>query len=191
MDIPEARTPLYFLSNFPIKSALYIFYDFFTSIYMSFGTESFNYDLFSQGNMLINVKKLTPNAKLPTYAHPGDAGMDMYASEECAITPGQIVAVPTGMAFEIPHGYVGLIWDKSGLALKNGLKMMGGVIDSGYRGETKVVVINLGKETYTVGKHTKIAQMLIQPIVSGEIVEVSDLSDSSRATGGFGSSGLH
>ncbi len=140
--------------------------------------------------MEIKVKRLSENAKLPTYAHPGDAGMDLYASEDVTLTPGEIIAVPTGLAFEIPSGYVGLIWDKSGLALKEGLKMMGGVIDCGYRGETKVVVICLGKKEYLVKKHTKIAQMLIQPVVSGMIKEVDTLEDSSRATGGFGSSGL-
>jgi|SRR3989344_486539 len=140
--------------------------------------------------MEIKVKKLNENAKLPTYAHEGDAGMDLYASETLTIGKGDIAAVPTGMAFEIPHGFVGLIWDKSGLALKQGLKMMGGVIDSGYRGETKVVVANLGKQDYIVEKHTKIAQMLIQPVVSGKIKEVTELTDTSRATGGFGSSGL-
>lgn len=141
--------------------------------------------------MQLKIKKLNENAKIPVYAHHGDAGLDLYSSEDTVLEPGQVVSVPTGLAFEIPHGYAGLIWDKSGLALKHGLKMMGGVIDSGYRGETKIVVINLGKQPYEVKKHTKIAQMLIQPVVSAEIEEVKELSDSSRATGGFGSSGLH
>ncbi|MEK6968015.1 MAG: dUTP diphosphatase [Nanoarchaeota archaeon] len=141
--------------------------------------------------MKIKIKKLNENAKLPTYAHQGDAGMDLYASDDVIMNPGEVVSVPTGLAFEIPEGFVGLIWDKSGLSLKQGLKTMGGVIDSGYRGETKVVITNLGKQPYHIKKHTKIAQMLIQPVSSAEIVEAEELSDSSRATGGFGSSGLH
>lgn len=141
--------------------------------------------------MKLPVKRLNETAKLPTYAHKGDAGMDLYASEDMVLNPNEVVSVPTGLAFEIPEGFVGLIWDKSGLSLKQGLKTMGGVIDSGYRGETKVVIINLGKEPYHIKKHTKIAQMLIQPVQSCEITEVSELMDSSRATGGFGSSGLH
>ncbi len=145
----------------------------------------------SQKTMKIKIKKLNENAKLPTYAHQGDAGMDLYASDDVIMNPGEVVSVPTGLAFEIPEGFVGLIWDKSGLSLKQGLKTMGGVIDSGYRGETKVVITNLGKQPYHIKKHTKIAQMLIQPVSSAEIVEAEELSDSSRATGGFGSSGLH
>ena len=90
----------------------------------------------------------------------------------------------------IPSGYVGLIWDKSGIAANHGLKTMAGVIDSGYRGEIKILIHNLSSRPYTVQSGTKIAQMLIQPVVQNEIIEVKELDDTSRGVGGFGSTGI-
>jgi len=131
------------------------------------------------------------DAKLPAYAHAGDAGLDLYAAEECVLQPGETKAIPTGIKMEIPDGHVGLVWDRSGLALNSKLHTFAGVIDSGYRGELKIVITNFGKEAFTVPKHSKIAQLLIQPIAHVDIKQVQELSDTSRAHGGFGSTGLH
>jgi dUTP pyrophosphatase len=139
--------------------------------------------------MQILVKKLNPEAKVPQYAHPGDAGMDLFSLEEVSIEPGEIKGIKTGIAVEIPHGFVGLFWDKSGLSIKNGLKVMGGVIDSCYRGELIVGMKNLGEKEYVFEKGHKVAQMLIQPVEIVDIVETEELVDSSRGEGGFGSTG--
>ena len=139
--------------------------------------------------MKLRVKKIHELAKLPVYGHAGDAGMDLFSVEDLTLEPGQAVPVPTGIQVAISQGYVGLVWDKSGISLK-GVHRLAGVIDSGYRGEIKVVMINLGDEPFVVEKGKKIAQMLIQPVVSAEIIEVDDLDDTSRGEGGFGSTGL-
>lgn len=139
--------------------------------------------------MQLKVKRVHPEAKLPSYAHPHDAGMDLFASGEVVLKPGEFVGVPTGVALEIPEGFVGLIWDKSGLAINNGLKTLGGVVDAGFRGEVKVGMINLSGKEYKIEKGHKVAQMLIQKIEIPEIVEVSELSDTSRGVDGFGSTG--
>ncbi len=139
---------------------------------------------------MIHIKKLNSSAVVPSYAHTHDAGMDLYACESIVITAGMRGLVPTGVAMAIPAGYVGLIWDKSGMALKFGLKVMGGVIDSGYRGEIKVIVHNLSSSDYMVRAGEKIAQMLIQPVVQMPLVEVEDLDATLRGKGGFGSTGL-
>ena len=140
--------------------------------------------------MTVKIKKLYADAILPTYAHPDDAGMDLYSHEEVTLNPQQCKSISTGIAMAIPSGYVGLIWDKSGLALNYGLKIMAGVVDAGYRGEIKIVLHNLSEAPYTVEKGAKIAQMLIQPVSLEEIVEVEDLDDTSRGEKGFGSSGM-
>lgn len=139
--------------------------------------------------MKLKVKKLHPDAKLPTYAHKWDAGMDIFTLENVTINPGESVGIKSGLVFEVPEGYVGLLWDKSGLSIKHGLKILGGVLDSGYRGELIVGMINLGKEPYTFEKGHKLTQMLIQPIVITEIEEVEELSESDRGVGGLGSTG--
>ena len=139
--------------------------------------------------MILKFKKLTPEAILPSYAHSGDAGLDMYASETMVINPGQPGKVKTGVAVEIPEGYVGLIWDKSGMAFNNRLKTLSGVIDSGYRGEALLSLINLGDKPVTIEKGQKVSQMLIQKIETVEVVEAEELSDTSRGEGGFGSTG--
>lgn len=139
--------------------------------------------------MELNIKKLHPGAKLPTYAHHDDAGFDLYAIESVSIPVGARVLVGTGIAIEIPDGYVGLIWDKSGLSMVHGLKNLGGVIDAGYRGEIKAGVVNLSDEDYTITAGHKVAQMLIQKVERADIKEVAELSDTSRGHGGFGSTG--
>ncbi len=139
--------------------------------------------------MKLDVKRIDPEAKLPTRAHSDDAGLDLYSVEGCTLQPGERRAVKTGIALAIPSGYAGLIWDKSGLALKAGLKTMGGVIDAAYRGEILVIVINLSSLPYAIEKGTKISQLLIQKVELMEICEVSNLNDTLRGDGGFGSSG--
>ena len=139
--------------------------------------------------MQIKIKKLHSEAKLPSYAHPGDAGMDIFAIEKTVIKPGEHLAVKTGVSMEIPKGYVGLVWDKSGLSIKEGLKILGGVIDSGYRGEIMIGMINLSKKKYIFEAGHKVAQILIQKIESPKILESSSLVKSKRGHGGFGSTG--
>ncbi|MFZ2303942.1 MAG: dUTP diphosphatase [Minisyncoccia bacterium] len=139
--------------------------------------------------MELKIKKLHPDAKLPTYAHHGDAGFDLYAIESVTIPVGARVLVGTGIAMEIPDGYVGLVWDKSGLSNSHGLKTLGGVMDAGYRGEIKVGVINLGENDYTIEAGHKIAQVIIQKVERAEIKEVTELSDTARGHSGFGSTG--
>ncbi len=139
--------------------------------------------------MKLKIKKLNPEAKLPCYAKSGDAGMDIFVAEDVTVNPGQSVGIKSGLAFEVPEGYVGLLWDKSGLSIKHGIKILGGVLDSGFRGEVIVGVINLGKEPYTFEKGHKLTQMLIQPVERVEIEEVEILSESERGSGGLGSTG--
>lgn len=140
--------------------------------------------------MKLLIKKITDDAKLPTYAHSTDAGMDLYANEDMLIKSKHQVTVPTGIAMAIPQGYAGLVWDKSGLSSKHSLHNLAGVIDAGYRGEIKVVVHNLSDVDYQVLKGQKIAQLLIQKIEQPTLVEVDELDETTRADGGFGSTGL-
>lgn len=137
----------------------------------------------------IQIQKLSPDAKLPTYAHATDAGMDLYAAAETAIAPGTRALVGTGIAMAIPAGYVGLVWDKSGLAAKAGLTTFAGVIDAEYRGEISVVVYNSGDEVHTFRAGEKVAQLLVQPVMHPKLIEVADLDATARGSGGFGSTG--
>jgi dUTP pyrophosphatase len=139
--------------------------------------------------MNIKVKKLHPDAIIPNIAHEGDAGSDLFATESVTLNPGERGQVPTGLALELPLGYVSLIWDKSGISHKEGIKTLGGVIDCGYRGEYKIGVINLSDTPYTFEKGHKVAQLLIQRVESPIFEEVSELSDTSRKDNGFGSTG--
>lgn len=139
--------------------------------------------------MELKIQKLHQNAQVPTYAHDGDAGMDLYAVEKVTVVPMERAQIPIGIALEIPNGYVGLVWDKSGLSHKHGIKTLGGVIDAGYRGEVQVGVVNLGHESYTFEAGHKVAQLLIQKVEHPHIVEVETLSDTSRGDGAFGSTG--
>lgn len=126
---------------------------------------------------------------MPKYATRDDAGMDLFSIESVAVEPMERAQISIGIAMEIPEGYVGLVWDKSGLSHKFGIKTLGGVIDSGYRGEIKVGVVNLGKEKYIFEKGHKVAQMIIQKKETPELVEVEELSNSERGHGAFGSTG--
>jgi dUTP pyrophosphatase len=142
-----------------------------------------------ENKVKLKVKKLHPDAILPSYAHSGDAGLDLYSIEDTIIKAGERALIPTGLSIELPQGYVSLIWDKSGLAAKNGIKTMGGVIEYTYRGEYKIVMLNTSKEDFKITKGQKIAQLLIQPIITAEVEEAQELSETSRGQGGFGSTG--
>ncbi|MEN9912722.1 MAG: hypothetical protein RLY66_130 [Candidatus Parcubacteria bacterium] len=139
--------------------------------------------------MKLKFLKLNLDAKAPTRAHADDAGMDLYCCEAFTIEPGGRTSVGTGIAFEIPAGHVGLIWEKSGLSHTYGIKLFGGVIDAGYRGEIKVGMINLSDKAFSFEKGHKIAQMIIQKIEQVELVESSSLEESVRGDKGFGSTG--
>jgi dUTP pyrophosphatase len=134
--------------------------------------------------MELKVRKIHPAAKLP-----GDAGLDLFACVDWSLAPGELKPVPTGIQMAIPKGFVGLVWDKSGVSLK-GVHRLAGVVDAGYRGEVQVVLINLGQDVYEIRTGMKIAQMLIQPVQTVDVREAESLDDSSRGEGGFGSTGL-
>jgi dUTP pyrophosphatase len=137
----------------------------------------------------VKVKRLKDTATLPTRAHEFDAGMDLYASEDVEYRPGNLILVPTAIAVEIPSGYVGLVRDRSSVS-KTKLKVTAGVVDAGYTGEVCVVLLNHSGEYGCIRKGSKIAQLLIIPVATPSIVEVSELSDSERGDKGFGSSGV-
>jgi len=139
--------------------------------------------------MELKVKRIHPEAKLPVYGHPGDAGLDLFSVVDHDLAPGEVLAVPTGIQIAVPAGHVGLVWDKSGISLK-GVHRLAGVIDAGYRGEVQVVMINLGAAPLALRKGMKIAQLLVQPVAAVEVIEADSLDGTSRGQGGFGSTGL-
>ena len=139
--------------------------------------------------MKIKLKKLHPEARVPEHALEGDAGVDLFSVESFELEPRERKSVPLGVAIEIPQGYVGLIWDKSGLSHKYGIKTFGGVIDSSYRGEIHAGIMNLSDKFFSFEKGHKIAQLLIQKVETVEFEEVKELSDSVRGEGAFGSTG--
>jgi dUTP pyrophosphatase len=140
--------------------------------------------------MLLKVERIHAAAKLPSYGHAGDAGLDLFSCLDLILAPGEVRAVPTGIRMAIPPGHVGLVWDKSGISLK-GVHRLAGVVDAGYRGEVKVVMINLGPAPYEITAGMKIAQMLIQPVNGVSVEESTGLDDTPRGAGGFGSTGLY
>ncbi|MFH1508787.1 MAG: dUTP diphosphatase [bacterium] len=137
----------------------------------------------------LKFKKLKDDVKLPSYANPGDAGMDIYSLEDKVLKPGERYAFQVGFTTEFSDDFVVLIKDKSGLAAKSGITILAGVIDSGYRGEYGIVMLNTGDQPHEVRQGDKIAQMLIMPLVTAEIEEDLNLGDSERGKGGFGSTG--
>lgn len=139
--------------------------------------------------MQFKVKPLSPDAKAPAYAHAGDAGMDVYSCEDHTLQPGERHLFKLGFSVEFEPGYVCLVWDRSGLAVKQGLTNLAGVIDAGYRGEYGVVVLNTSRQPVSVAKGDRIAQLLIQPVQRADVQVVEELSDTSRQDGGFGSTG--
>lgn len=138
------------------------------------------------------LQRLHPDAVTPTYAHPGDAGMDLVSVEQVTLQPGQRHAVATGWAMAIPEGWVGLVHPRSGLALRAGLTVVNapGTIDAGYRGEVKVILVNLGAEPVTIEPGDRVAQLLLQQVGQAAVVEVADLDATARGSGGFGSTGV-
>jgi len=137
----------------------------------------------------LKIKKLHKDAIIPKYAHDTDAGLDLYSVENLTIKPKHRVIVKTGISIELPKGYAALVWDKSGIA-KKGVTTLAGVCDAGYRGEYKIVLLNVGSKDYKINKGEKIAQILIQKVEQPKIIEVTELSDSTRGKSGFGSTGL-
>lgn len=138
--------------------------------------------------MKIQIKKLHPEARIPSYAHPGDVGMDVFSLETRTLEPGERYFLNCGFALEVPTGYGVLVQDKSSIS-KAGLHTIGGVFDAGYRGEYNVQLVNLGDKSYTIEKGEKMAQLVVFPVLIPEIEEVEQLSESSRGTGAFGSTG--
>lgn len=142
--------------------------------------------------MELPIARLNDEAVLPTRAHDGDAGLDLYACEAAHIGPGERWSVGTGVAVEIPDGHAGLVLPRSGLAKKHGITLVNapGLIDAGYRGELRVLLLNTDPaDTFRVQPGDRIAQLVISPIVLAEPVEKTALAESVRGDGGFGSSG--
>ena len=139
----------------------------------------------------IAAVRLDPGLPLPAHAKPGDAGLDLPASEAVALEPGERRLVPTGLAVAIPEGHAGFVLPRSGLAMHKGVTVLNapGLIDSGYRGELKVLLINHGAEAVSIERGERIAQLVIQPVARARLVEADRLPDSLRGAGGFGSTG--
>ena len=140
----------------------------------------------------LKVVKINKDAILPNYAHPGDAGLDIYSVEEKTLNPGERALIKTGIKIELPKNTEAQMRPRSGLALKHGISLVNspGTIDEGYRGEIGVIVINHGQEAFTVEKGMKICQMVVKPVWTVNVEEVSELDDTERGTGGFGSTGV-
>ena len=149
--------------------------------------------IFKTNGMRISVKRLTESATIPTKSRKTDAGYDLYADEDMTIRPEETKLISTGIAFAIPDGYAGLIWDRSGLGSK-GIHRHAGVVDSSYRGEVKVALSNsrFGGDvdnTYFIAKGDRIAQILFQEVPHFDLIEAEELDGTSRDSSGFGSSG--
>lgn len=144
----------------------------------------------------VKVKKLNKDVGIPKYAKPGDSGFDLVAAEDTIIWPGETKVVQTGLAFEIPPGYELQVRPRSGMTRNTKLRVVLGTVDSGYRGEVGVLVdnterpISLNMKAHVIEKGTRIAQGVIAPVVTAHFVEVDELSESDRGTGGFGSTGV-
>lgn len=141
--------------------------------------------------MQLKVKKLNENARIPFYAREGDAGMDLYSCEDYVLKSGERKLFPTGLAFEIPRGFEMQLRPRSGLALKKGISIVNspGTVDSGYRGDVGLILINHGQEDFEIKIGDRIAQAVLNKIETAEFVEVSELDESDRGSGGFGHSG--
>jgi dUTP pyrophosphatase len=142
--------------------------------------------------MTLKVRRLDARARLPTRAYPGDAGLDLYALEEGVLEPGERASVRTGIAVEIREGEAGLVLPRSGLAARHGIALVNapGLIDAGYRGEIRVLLLNTDRASaFTIAAGDRIAQLVLVKVQSPEIVEVEELAISERGAGGFGSSG--
>lgn len=144
-------------------------------------------------NCVLKIKKLSPDARTPHYAHFGDSGADLFAAEETTLQPMERKAVGTGLSAEVPRGFELQVRPKSGLALKSGLTVLNtpGTIDFGYRGEIKVILVNLSDQPYHIEKGQKIAQLVVATVTYAEFQVVDALSETARGDGGFGSTGLN
>lgn len=141
--------------------------------------------------MKLKIRKIHESAVTPSYAHEGDAGLDLYSIDEVEIAASETTLIHTGIKIELPQGTEAQIRPRSGLALKHSVTVLNtpGTIDEGYRGEIGVILINHGKNTFKVTKGMKIAQMVIKPVLYVEVEETDELSQTSRGQGGFGSTG--
>jgi len=137
----------------------------------------------------IKYKLLAPNARVPTQSHDSDAGWDLYSTHSCIIRPNQRNTISTAISLEIPSSFVGLIWPRSGLSVKTGIDVLAGVIDSGYRGEIKVCLLNTSPLPVEIEAGDRIAQILFQEVPKFKLIEVEELNETDRNSGGFGSSG--
>jgi dUTP pyrophosphatase len=142
--------------------------------------------------MTLKFKLIHPDAILPEYAHPGDAGMDVKSVDDLTIKPGERALVHTGLVMMLPAGYEAQVRPRSGLALKKGVTVLNtpGTIDEGYRGEVGVILANFGSEDFVVSKGDKIAQIVVAPVTIAQIVETADVDETERGEGGFGSTGV-
>ena len=142
--------------------------------------------------MTLRFRKIHPDAVLPSYAHPSDAGMDVRSVSDLTIAPGGRALVPTGLVMLLPPMYEAQVRPRSGLALKSGVTVLNapGTIDSGYRGEIGVILANFGEADFQVKKGDKIAQIVIAPVTQPEIVETAEVDETDRGSGGFGSTGV-
>jgi dUTP pyrophosphatase len=138
------------------------------------------------------LTRLDPSIELPSYAREGDAGLDLRAAHDATLEPGSRGLVGTGLAVAIPPGYAGLVLPRSGLALNQGVTVLNapGLVDAGYRGELKVLLVNHGDKPVLVRRGDRIAQLVIQPVERAELIEVNELPTSRRGAGGFGSTGV-
>ncbi|MET9780641.1 dUTP diphosphatase [Nocardiopsis alba] len=142
----------------------------------------------------ITVRRLDPGLPLPVYAHPGDAGADLYTAVDVVLEPGERETVPTGLAIALPEGYAAFVHPRSGLAARSGLTIVNapGTVDAGYRGEIRVTLLNTDPRTpVELSRGDRIAQLVIQRVERAEFVEADTLPDSARGSGGFGSTGGH
>lgn len=147
----------------------------------------------SSDRLVLPIKRLDSDVILPSYAYEGDAGLDLRANVDVDIAPFERKLIPTGLAVAIPEGFAGFVQPRSGLALKSGLSMANtpGLIDAHYRGELKVIAVNLdANEAIHISKGERIAQLVIQRIPVVSLMEVDELDKTDRGTGGFGSSGV-
>ena len=142
--------------------------------------------------MTLRFRKIHPDAVLPSYAHPSDAGMDVRSVEDLTIAPGKRALVHTGLVMLLPPMYEAQVRPRSGLALKSGVTVLNtpGTIDSGYRGEVGVILANFGEADFLVKRGDKIAQIVIAPVTQPEIVETTEVDETDRGSGGFGSTGV-
>jgi len=140
----------------------------------------------------LQVQRLDPALPLPTYAHDGDAGLDLVAATDIELAPGARAAVPTGLVVAVPEGWVGLVHPRSGLARRHGVTVANapGTIDAGYRGELKVLLVNLGDTVVRLARGDRIAQLLLQQVGRAQVVEVAGFEATARGHGGFGSTGM-